>query len=753
MYLKYDVGIVGVRRIDRALTGIERRYRVHNQRVNRMGTGGVGGGGARRAAHADTALQRAEQKRHTATMRNISKEAAAKERADQRAAQKKERDDARAIAKRERMENRLHARMSKKRYAAEVAAAKAGEAARTRFARSTTGFVGRSVGGAVRGVGRLTLGALALGGGFAAHAAVGRTMSIDTQLRNLANQAYTEGEGPSREEFYNRFKTQATVAGKSGKGTLASVGAISAFGESTGAFDLGGQMAKRFADISMVSGADIGDVATTAAMVQMQLTRRGIDPKLGNTPEEKKKLGDQAIGMIDKVMMTLLSQGKAGSIEFKNFAQIMPEISAAAGQIKGMPIDEAIIQTAAFAQLAKTSGASTPAMAGTAMMRMMDDLVEKESWKKHGIDRYNYEMRGGEKVATGLSNPLELLTKAAIATKGDVRRVQELMGIRGRKGGNPVIDMISGFGKGDIGKGLKKFMKVYKPLTTPMGEKEFGGSREYAEAGWEMELARAKEDLMEAIGPKLAETIIRLIPVFESLVPIAEKGVKYLAEFIEGFAKNPWLGVAKIIGLLVVKDVAAAGIGMLLRGALAKALALAGLPALAPLARGGAAAGGAAAPGVLSTLAASPLAAGASALALPAAAAAGAAMILKGAVESKASPYGEGAEGTSGPERWGGAIGAYQAKDWGAKGRYQGAGGGRAEGGGGAGGVPGQDIAVEGGPELKDGALQLGVAAQALRIAAEHVGAIQGGMQPANTGYDPSSPRGPLTYRTGYEGW
>ena len=119
----------------------------------------------------------------------------------------------------------------------------------------------------------------------------------------------------------------------------------------------------------------------------------------------------------------------------------------------------------------------------------------------------------------------------------------------------------------------------------------------------------------------------------------------------------------------------------------------------------------------------------------------------------KANVHGRGlgAAGGSGAPTYAGETGRVFGAQEEAMGE-RGGGGGRVRGGGGAGGGGAAGPPkIEGNDEFQTNIANFGRATAELLAAARQVATLGGGMSPANVGSDPSQPRGPLSYRTGYE--
>jgi len=375
-------------------------------------------------------------------------------------------------------------------------------------------------------------------------------------------------------------------------------------------------------------------------------------------------------------------------------------------------------------------------------MRFASDVSKKGAGKaftKYGVNVFADESK------TALRDPAQIIMESVHKTGGALPALGKMFGERSVKAVEPFRKMYVEAGGGSAG--VKAMMTAFKEKRGQrMSQTEITESAAFRRAQEDKTFSIAMGDLTRKMGAELLPAITELIPAITKLAPLFISAAEAGAKFVGWLAENPYTGIAAIIGGLIAKDIAMAGIGMLLRAGIAKALLAAGITV-----PGAVVPGAAAAPGALASAGAALAKLGPAALASTAAApialAGGTVLGAKLASEILSRPDLEpkvlpgdhsGPTRTRAVDVHRGAISS--------EGVPVQATGVLGPGGGGAGGG-----AAQGGPELKDGALQLGVAAQALRVAAEHMKAIQGGMGPANTGSDPSQPRGPLSYRTGFE--
>jgi hypothetical protein len=584
--LQYDISVVGAQSVERAFAGIERRLVQHNRFVaSSMGrsAGGARVGAPGRAASGPGAMRGFDQIGRAARAADLRLE---RERisGERRVAAARVREQQKAIQAQAKAEQRLQA----ERLRATQRAAAAEVRTRQAFARATGGAVGRSVGGAVRTVGMLGTTALGLGGGFAMAGAIQHRQRIEAQAAALANQAYREGEGPSRQQIQSGVLQQATdIGGRTGLGAEGVLQGLRNFVSISGNLDVGQQLAPIMADIADATDADIADVGRTAGQIAQAMMARGLE-----APE--------IIAQTTDIMASMAGQAKVGSIEFRDLAQQMGKVMSATAGYEGKVSDLATTM-GAVAQISIAGGASSPEEAMTAIMRFRDDLIQNQG-------KFKKIAKGGgvnvfaDDAQTQLRGPEDILFDMLKATGGSLPKVGELFGVRAQKAVQPFQEIFTKAGGGDAG-----IEEVRKLLDSVRGAKvsatEIRESAGFRRDQADKQFSIALGQLNAKLGEQLLPTVTKLIPKFEALIPHLTKAAEMFGGLLEHIAKDPIRGIGQLILAKVTLDLAGAGIGAAIRASLVSLLAGGGAASTAAGAAGAAGSGAAAAAGTAGLLA------------------------------------------------------------------------------------------------------------------------------------------------------
>lgn len=590
MDLRYDISIVGLRNVDRALSSMETRFARHNAKVSRMFRGPGG-----RRARGGPAGVRASQMREGA---NVDRMAAKRIRAEKRVADAK----ISGIKVAERVEIASVERIARKQRKAQAKA-------RSQVRRAT-GFVGRSVRSTVARGAAFVGSLVGIGGGMIASDALNTERRANASAARLANQAYgTEGgmaggRRLTREQIKSRALTTARLVGnESGLGKGAVLGAMGRVQAISGRFDIAREMAPYMAELSDASGAELGDVGETTGQVLQSVM---LQLKHVKDPQKRKA---EAMRQTRAIMDVVAGQAKIGSIEMPEMAKHMASLMSASASYKSAGGTADTVNTlGALMQTAMAGGASTPAESANAIKRFTDDITDKGSkargvYKKLGVDVFNYEKIDGKRTRTSVRDPAAVLTDTMKKSHGDLGTLNKLFGVRGRKVAAGFRKLYTDAGGGD--KGVKAIMDQIEMFRSQkMSDRERRESAAFTRndpaRAWDREMVKLKDE----VGQKLLPVLIRVTPRLAELIEPAADAAEGMAKLAEWVTKNPYEGVAAIIGAKVAADVAAAGVGLAVRETLVRILTATGALGAAPGAGGAApgavgAAGGWGATGLL----------------------------------------------------------------------------------------------------------------------------------------------------------
>lgn len=528
MRLQYDVAIVGLAAVSRALKTVERRFVRHNQILRK------------RAAALDTSTSgiATEKKRHAQVMKNLGKERAAARRVHA-------------------MSGSAAVAAERRRHTLAMRNARSEAAARRSFARTVVGGVRRRVGSVVRSVGAFGATAIGLGGGMLAAGALRSQMGAEREAVGLANQAMgtPDQRGRSREQLQKLIMDRANaVALSTGFTREDLIKSARAFGEKAGGgVDIGVPLISEFADLAHAHGANIQDVGRAggniyqAAQAQMEM------------PIE------QAQALTRDLLASMAGMGKVGAIEFSDMAAQAGKFMSAAGQFASNPEEfkRAAQTTMAMGQLALAGGAATPQEAGTAVMRFGDDAAKRyKRFEDLGVEVFT------DRTRQRMRAPEEILFDALEESGGSIPQMMKLFGLRGQKGARPLQQLatsIRDLGGGSLKEGIAVARGKLEKMRSASEDPEMTRASAAAHrATLEGRMAKIRERLNQRLAPAVVRVVERLLPALESMIPHLETAADALATFIEAFADNPYAGIGAIIAAAVTAEIGKAALGSVL---------------------------------------------------------------------------------------------------------------------------------------------------------------------------------------------
>ena len=593
--LQYDFRAINENVVGRALTSIEARVARHNAIMARQFGGSTvarpggattsahaararaSGSNAAAAAEAKAAAQaerywrtahqrstdhriRAEERAHRARIRQIEKESAVQRRATEREAAERRR----AAAS---LDRQRHAALVAQGRAAERHAMMAGRG-RQRVLGSALGVAGRSVGGSLSTVGRTASLAIGLGGTFAVANALQTQIAESARASQLANQA---GSPEIKGEL---LRESQGIKGFTGMEALEGLGA---FVDVTGDLASARSMLGDMSQVALATSTDLTDLAGAMATAFVPLSDAIQDPA-------------ERLKALNKVMRATAGMGAIGAVEVKDLASEMAGLAAASGRFTG-DSERNLNMMVAMAQAARQrGGAGSAAEAVKGVQRFTSDVIGTSGQKRLkglGVDVF------ADKSRTALKDPTEIIVEVLQKTKGDLTKLTAIFGERGIKavqGFSPLFTKAEAANAalpegqrrkaGEAGADVVR-AEMGRFLAAAVSETDVKKRVASTLAEPDKQLLEATKKFNAAVGSELLPVLIRLIPEFTKLIPSVANAAKFMAELVEKFAKDPVGSIFKIIALKLALDLAAAGIGGAVRGALMRAV-------------GGAAVGGAA---------------------------------------------------------------------------------------------------------------------------------------------------------------
>ncbi len=530
-HLEYDFRVVGADAVNKAFASIERRAIQHNRRMGRV-FGDTTGRAGRPAVAARSIASEVDKSARDAANAQIREE-------------KRVRAEMARTAKwRQSLQNRHYQQEERLRIRSEQAAIRSRSA--------MLGQVGKSAGSAVRTVGAIGVGALALGGTFAVSSAISQQMRETKMASSLANQA---GNPAMKREL---LAESQNIRGFTGEEVLSS---MSGFVEKTGDLQAARKIMGEMSTLSLATDTDFRDLGEAAGQAFNVIRDQIKDPI-----EQMKILND--------VMKTLAMQGNMGAVEMKDFATELASIGAATRGYEGDPAD--LLKT--FGAMAQATvargGAPTAAEASTALVRFGEDLTKKPAQKALrglGIDIFT------DKTRTKRRNPKELIADIMAQTGGDLTKLQDVLNvqsIRAFQGFSPLaleaMDKVRKENpkatKDEINAaGRKAIMDEFERFMPKVDEADFRRRAESRLEDPDLKFKDAMKDFNRVVGGQLLPELTKLVPLFAKLTPSIGKAAEYFGKWLDAFASDPLLTGAETVGALILasvaKDLASAKIG------------------------------------------------------------------------------------------------------------------------------------------------------------------------------------------------
>lgn len=527
--LVYEIGAEIGPQLKRAVRSVESELKASNSRIvsdtRRTAVGGRSGGvdrEARARASAEVALQR---QRSAALTRVYNDE--------------------------QRLERKAHDERLRNIAAEERAATRAATKTATMRQRAVQSFgkgVATSVGGSAKKVVGLGANALALGtgliGGMAAGNAIQSRISVQAAAADLANQAYgNPGETRSREQIAADVRKQAAdIDHRTGAGEENVVSGLRGFAAVSGELGKGQKLMPFITNLADATGANTGDLGTAGGRVLQAVQNSGVTDENEQLKQTKAILGQIAM------------QTKIGSIEMKDYAEHLSEITGAAGKFKGGAVP-LIGFMSGIAQLSSAAGADG-AEAATSAARLPSDLAKhSDKLRSMGVDVFT------DKTGRFMKDPAVIMMDILKKTGGDQRKVGGIFDERARRVYDPLAQIYNTAETTKKGTGIAAVQAKLKPfLDARMGEKEANEAGAFRQGQDDRQIAKVAGDFNRAVGDELLPVLAKAIPKFAELVPVLGDVAHGAADLASWFAANPFTGLGAVVAGVVAKDLAAAGI-------------------------------------------------------------------------------------------------------------------------------------------------------------------------------------------------
>jgi hypothetical protein len=326
---------------------------------------------------------------------------------------------------------------------------------------------------------------------------------------------------------------QAGHASKQDYGSIAT--GLSDFVSKSGDLDTGKKALSELGLIARATGADVGDLVSAAGDVAKTLD---------DTPDKAERLL--------AIMRLVAKQGAMGSVEIKDLAKYMGNVTASAFMFEG-GLDNNIGILGGLAQTAMKGGAVTAAEGTRAANSFARDITKESALKRFegaGIDVF------ADKERTKLLSPEKIITQFLEKTGGSLDDLASLfqneMSKKVIKGYSQIYDEAGG---GDAGIAAVKaqFAKMSKGMTS----KEVRAAANVSMSG---KAAQAQEfqNKLEDLGMELAS---RMLPALMKLTPTILAAADALARIVGWAAENPMKAAGVAVGGSILKSMAGNAMG------------------------------------------------------------------------------------------------------------------------------------------------------------------------------------------------
>lgn len=541
MQLSYDISVVGMKRVEQALSTIERRFSQHNSRMNRE-IGGAGGlsvaarrSGTAGAGRVPLGVQfgpnraQLEKAAGAAQHRQIMGQIRAEERARVAAARAATRAEKERLA----AMRKGFVEMSKAAQAADRQERRVAASGKRSFARGTMGALGGAA-GTIAGIGKAGLALTGISGGAAAGIAISTEMRERAKASQLANQA---GDPALKGQL---LQDARGVRGFTGEEAL---GGMEAFVTKTGDLEMARKIIGDLGTLSLATGANLDDLGETAGQAFNVIRDQVKDPK-------------QQLIELNGIMTALAQQGNMGAVEIKDLAKDFGKLGAATRGFEGGA--PALLRTmGAFAQLAVArGGAEGSADASTASARLVGDIVtNKKKFKALGVGIKS------DIDPTKLRDPLSIMQDVLQKTGGDVEKTSGLFGIESAKIFKGLSAVYSeaekskkGSGRGAVDAEFKRFAGA---TLDPKALKDRAASRL---SDPDIQFKETMKGLNAALAKELLPVAIELGTKLKEATPAIGAFAKKVSEVVMWLAANPWKGIGIVVAGALVKEIASAAI-------------------------------------------------------------------------------------------------------------------------------------------------------------------------------------------------
>ena len=485
---------------------------------------------------------RSAQKALEQETREAEREFTKRERDAERAAERLNRIDEQAARKRAntmiREAERAHAEM---------------EQMQRRYASHVGGAVSSSASRLMSGASMVMGAAAGIGGGFAIADVIRDRGAAEKQAALLVNTVTTGNTPPQGADVNSILDAASSTAIATGMSKSDVVSGALEYSRKAKGGDFQGAMANMgfFAKMSAATGASVTDIASAAGTLQSQNT-------------------DLSSGEMQQMLLNVYAQGKQGSMSMVDVAKQMGTLASTRSSFAG-DVSKNQMTLMALGQLAAPEGSIEEAGIGVKNLALEAGKHSDELRAMH----VKFNSRGQ------MESPEQLIEQVFRGTGGDMTKIEKIFGARGSKvfqalsgtfnnagGGEAGIEAIHG-AMANVSGATMTAEQLDKQVTQMMSTPSERIARSFA---------MVREDLESKLAPALEHFAVETLP---RMLPYIERAINVFDSLASALADNPIKGLGLIIGGFMLKELAAAHVGFVIKEVVMQSISGAGIgPAL-----------------------------------------------------------------------------------------------------------------------------------------------------------------------------
>jgi hypothetical protein len=453
-------------------------------------------------------------------------------------------------------------KMRVRQRSAEMAGRAAEQAASAEIAahkRALSTYAGAAGRGLSQGLGavKMVAGAAMIGGGFVLADAAREQFSSQRTAGLLVNAGTNGGVAPGTVgDALSAASKASSITGMSKADLLKSA---LTYSQNARGGDFKGALANMsfFGKLSKVTGTDINDIAEAAGTLQSQNASLRDNPKA-----------------MQQMLLNAVAQSHQGSMSLVDAAK---QIGTLGSTRSSFSQDESKSQMSliGLGQIARVGG--DVGEAGTFVKDLaLEAGAANKKWREmHGGKKFH----GPDLIQTNahgqMTSPEQMIADIFRGTGGNISTINELMG---KRGGAVFRELeksyLTGEKKGGVEGGIKSVLGNIKEVSgATMTPEELDKQHAQVMSTSAERVDAAMVHLKETLGDKLEPVLVKFAATIEKAAPDIAKLLDGFVKVADIFLDHPWAGLGAIVGGFIVKELAAAGIGMAIKNAIAGGIA------------------------------------------------------------------------------------------------------------------------------------------------------------------------------------